>query len=682
MKLSYRKSLLTFLVIFIYTGGYSQSIKNFTLEQITGMAFPSQLVSAADTDMIAWITYEKGRRNVYTAESPEFEPVRLTSYTEDDGEDLMFLQISADGSAVIYVRGGFPDNEGYSPNPLSLPESNKQTVWAVSTSGGEPLKIAEAKDPKLSENGRSIIFVEDDQLVEVSFDLTRKQTERNHLFTDRGIIEDIVWSPDDMKIAFVSYRKDHSFIGIYDKQSQNLNWISPSTDHDGRPVWSPDGSQITFFRTPGNASFTPFSFPGGHMLEIWVSDIETGESGRIWYPPEDSGFNAFDNLTWVDREYIIFSAEKPKWKHFFSVRAGGGEAKDITPGEGLIEHFSISSDRKNLFYSSNINDIDRRHLWKTSITNSDPEKLTEGSGIETFPVILSSGESLAFMNSNYKQPQTVSIFSTETEEFTNIFPEIQPDFPKDQIVEPEPVIILSSDSLKIHCQLFLPKNLDKTRKHPAILFVHGGPERQMLLGWHYLDYYNFTYAFNQYLVNNGYIVLSVNYRGGIGYGRSFRHAEKTGPNGAAEYEDVLAAGKYLKSRNDVDPDRIGIWGGSYGGFLTAMACAKNPDIFAAGVDLNGIHLWDTEDINPKTDSFKSSVVAYAGGWTSPLLLVHGDDDRNVEFSQTTRFVQLMRANGTYYELLVFPNEGHDFLLYKNLLKFYETSADFLDRFIK
>ena len=128
-------------------------------------------------------------------------------------------------------------------------------------------------------------------------------------------------------------------------------------------------------------------------------------------------------------------------------------------------------------------------------------------------------------------------------------------------------------------------------KHPALVFMHGGSRRQMLLGWHYMDYYNNAYAMNQYLASQGYVVLSINYRSGIGYGLNFREAINYGASGASEFNDVEGAGLYLRTRADVDPARIGLWGGSYGGYLTALGLARASNLFAAGVDFHGVHDW-------------------------------------------------------------------------------------------
>ncbi len=219
--------------------------------------------------------------------------------------------------------------------------------------------------------------------------------------------------------------------------------------------------------------------------------------------------------------------------------------------------------------------------------------------------------------------------------------------------------------------------------------MHGGPVRQMLLGWHYMYYYHNCYAMNQYLASRGYVVFSVNYRSGIGYGRAFREAAGRGPRGASEYQDVVAAGAYLRGRDDVDPARIGLWGGSYGGYLTALGLARNSDMFAAGVDLHGVHDWSVRAFRAGTESPEvvkrardASPVASLDTWTSPVLLMHGDDDRNVAFSQTVDLVQRLRARKIDFEQVVFPDEVHDFLLHRNWLQAYAAAAEFFDRRLK
>jgi dipeptidyl aminopeptidase/acylaminoacyl peptidase len=221
----------------------------------------------------------------------------------------------------------------------------------------------------------------------------------------------------------------------------------------------------------------------------------------------------------------------------------------------------------------------------------------------------------------------------------------------------------------------------------------------MLLGWHYMDYYANDYATNQYLASRGFIVLSVNYRLGIGYGHAFHFPEGGGARGASEYQDVLAGAKLLQQRSDVDPARIGIWGGSYGGYLTALALGRNSDVFAAGVDIHGVHDWDRfgspapelhaawagdgiseNDLKQAArTSFLASPVSAVSTWKSPVLLIHGDDDRNVEFHQTVDLERRLAEHGVATEQLVIPDDIHGFLLFRTWTAVTNAAGEFLER---
>jgi len=231
------------------------------------------------------------------------------------------------------------------------------------------------------------------------------------------------------------------------------------------------------------------------------------------------------------------------------------------------------------------------------------------------------------------------------------------------------------------------------------VYVHGGPPRQMLLGWHYMDYYANDYGANQYLASRGFIVLAVNYRLGIGYGFNFHNPDHAGPRGAAEYADVLAAGRYLAGRSDVDAKRVGIWGGSYGGYLTALALGRNSDVFAAGVDIHGVHNWDrqgrpTPDVKSAlagdgiSDAdlreaartvYLSSPISSVPTWKSPVLLIHADDDRNVEFHQTVDLKRRLVERGVKVDELVIPDDIHDFLLWRTWVTVTSATGRFFEK---
>ncbi|HEY7498247.1 MAG TPA: prolyl oligopeptidase family serine peptidase, partial [Vicinamibacterales bacterium] len=361
------------------------------------------------------------------------------------------------------------------------------------------------------------------------------------------------------------------------------------------------------------------TFKGGYTLSVWKGDAATGAAVEVWHnQPNDRMFTNFANLR-LAGDYLIVpynvgggrgggrgrgaqpeqaqvqTGPVDEWERYYSIDLSTTNAKPVllTTTDGLIEDqtsVALSADEKTLFYCTNATDIERRHIWAVPVSGGTPRQITTGEGIETHPAPLASGKMLATLSADWKMPQSVGLWPDDAKQRI-IFPSSYRHFPMDAHVKPELVLTKAPDGLEIKNQLFLPKNLKPGERRPAIVFVHGGPVRQMLLGYHYMQFYHWAYGINQWLANQGYIVFSINYRSGVGYGRSFRTAQNTGGRGNAEYQDVLAGGKYLQSRSDVDPDRIGIWGLSYGGVLTAQALARNSDVFKVGVDLAGVHLW-------------------------------------------------------------------------------------------
>jgi dipeptidyl aminopeptidase/acylaminoacyl peptidase len=513
------------------------------------------------------------------------------------------------------------------------------------------------------------------------------------------------WSPDGARLAFVSDRGDHSFIAVYTSASNSVAYLDPSTDPDTDPVWSPDSTRIAFLRMPADKD-SPSRQPhrSGYPWSIRVVDLATAKAHETWRAAEGPGSvyretSSDDQLHWTLGDRIAFPWERDGWLHLYAVPASGGTAVPLTPGDFEVEHVSLSADRKTLVFDSNQNDrdpkdIDRRHIWRVVFaadgSNHPAESITAGDGIEARPVIASDGATVAVLRSDVRLPMRPAV--VQSGHLVDLAPQAIPaDFPSAHFVAPQQVIFPAADGLEIHGQLFLPQAIAPGERRPAMVFFHGGSQRQMLLGWHYMEYYSNSYAMNQYLASLGYIVLSVNYRSGTGYGLNFREALDYGASGASEFNDVLGAGLYLKSRPDVDGARIGSWGGSYGGYLTALALARASNLFAAGVDMHGVHDWSvlmrtfpaSVDAREREDAtrlaFTSSPIASMSTWRSPVLLIHGDDDRNVPFAQDVELVEALRRQKVDFEELIFPDEIHDFLLRRDWVRAYTAGADFFSR---
>jgi dipeptidyl aminopeptidase/acylaminoacyl peptidase len=427
-----------------------------------------------------------------------------------------------------------------------------------------------------------------------------------------------------------------------------------------------------------------------------VADVATGTAKTVWTAERGVG-SAFrnvvgDQLMWGAGDRLVFPWERTGWTSLYSVPVGGGAATLLTPGAFEVEYVSLTPDRTQVVYNSNQGDIDRRHVWRVPVAGGGaPVAVTTGRTIEWEPVFTSDGKALAFFRSDARRPARPMI-AVANGAPRELAPTTTPgSLLEEALVEPQQVIFTSPDGMKIHAQLFLPSGAKAGDRRPAAIFFHGGSRRQMLLGWNYSSYYSNAYAFNQHLASKGYVVLSVNYRSGIGYGMEFREALNYGAAGASEYNDVVGAGRYLASRNDVDARRIALWGGSYGGFLTAMGLARNSDMFATGVDFHGVHDWNVgirtfvpsyntlENPRDSLLAFRSSPLASIRTWRSPVLVIHGDDDRNVSFAETVTLVEQLRDRGVEVEQLVLPDEVHGFLRHASWVQAYNAASEYLDR---
>ncbi|MGC1159802.1 MAG: prolyl oligopeptidase family serine peptidase [Acidobacteriaceae bacterium] len=678
----------------------SAGAQSFTIQQVLSAPFSSGLQAAPAGGRFLWIANQQGKRNIWVAEASgsAYTVHRVTNDDADDGIDVGDIAWTPDGEHIVYVRGGdFEFPEKPSPNPAMLPQGIEQDIWMVGVHGGDGRKLAQGRAPAVSPDGNTVAFLSTDQIW--TLDLRDANAKPVQLFHGRGGLGSLEWSPDGKYLAFASRRGDHGFVGVYSFADQSLKYLDPSTEIDREPVWSPDSRAIAFVRIPPDTSGVDFKpRRSAQPWSIVVADVATGDGRVVWHAHEGQGsvFHETESekqLFWSAGNHVVFPWEGNGWVHLYSVATSGGDATELTPGNFEVDYVAFSKDRKTLVYSSNQDDIDRRHLWQVAADGGSPKELTHGEGLEIIPVVGPDG-TVAVLRSDVHVPIRPAVVGRGGE-LTDLAPQMVPaDFPGAKLVTPQQVIFSAADGMQIHGQLFLPASASDGKKHPAIVFFHGGSRRQMLLGWHYMDYYSNAYGMNQYLASLGYIVLSVNYRSGIGYGLNFREALNYGAAGASEFNDVQGAGLYLRSRADVDGAKIGVWGGSYGGYLTGLALARASDMFAAGVDFHGVHDWNLEldnwqpNYNPDSDpqaariAWESSPLASVKTWRSPVLLIQGDDDRNVQFSQTVRLAAALRAQGTPFEEHVFPDEIHGFLLERSWITAYGLTADFFNRRLK
>ena len=623
-------------------------------------------VRSGDGRSIAYVTWEATDRavNFMRIGGPAR---RVAEYRGDDGISLSQVAVSREGGAVAYVRGGAPNSQGEVPNPRSLPDPPERRVWITATHDAAAAELlGTGAAPRFSPDDRRIVWIDGQRLM--TADLTWGENGRlrdvgnpEPLFTFTGSLSVLRFSPDSSKLAF----QRGSGVEVYDFASGTTWAVERPSGSDAAPVWSPDGSRLAFRRTPS-----------GQRWGIAVADVATRQTSLIWQAPAGVGSTYYaldgnptfegqpgDQFMWSSDGRIAFPWEGDGFRHLYSLPASGGEPTLLTPGEGEVESAEASLDGERIVYSTNIGDLGRRHLSSVDFDGGPATAVTSGRESQWAPTPLAGGR-VAYVNAGWASPPLIRVVDADGTITRPALPRVPPAFPAEHMVEPELVEFPGTDGMKAYGQLFVPAEPEGC----AVIFPHGGPRRAMLPGFHYYDTYSNLYEMNQYLASHGCVVLSVDYRGGIMHGNAFRNAPGTGGSSASEYRDILGGVDFLEQRADVDPERIGIHGLSWGGYIVALALARDSDIFKVGFDMAGTH---------------AAPIAEVAGWESPIMHVQGDDDRNVNFSQginLTRALLTQRPEVEYVQR-VFPNEVHDlYLTYEDVVDTYVPGAYFvLDR---
>lgn len=662
----------------------------FSLEQILSYPFPMALVPSGDGQTIAYEINQRGHRSVWIARAPAFQPQRIADYSNDDGQSVSSLQLSHDGSRMVYTHGN-------SENPSLNVHQPAPHVWSIDTATGTQTDLGDGYAPALASDGSRVAFLRAGGVWSAP---ANGSAPAARLFYDAGHDRDLQWSPQSNALAFVSTRDDHAFIGVYHGDDKPLLFLAPSTGMDTEPRWSPDGTSIAFERTPGagGAAPSPLLTPVVPW-SIWIARASDGDTHRVW-SSADTARASFPtqggdpDLTWLGNDEVAFLSEADGWPHIYALRASGGAARRLTSGGYAVVSMIASRDGRSVIYVANTgeraDDIDRWHLFRVDAQSGRISAITRGTGSQWWPVPLDGGR-IAYGTATAQMPPLVAIADADGAHEHLVDTALIPsDFPTSSLVTPRDVTYHAPDGTLIHAQLFTTGG---NHRQPAVVFVHGGPMRQMLLTWNPMDYYANSYAVDQYLVSRGFAVLSVNYRSGTDYGHDFHYAPRIAWTGASEYQDVLAGAKWLQAQPSIDRNRIGIWGGSWGGYLTALALARNSDVFKAGVDYSGVHDLmhdavdyfhafgegaDNVEMRPWLKlAWSSSPESAMSTWRSPVLLIQGDDDPDVDFHQTVDLAERLQARHIPHDVMVLPNEAHTFLRWDSWLRADTAAANFL-----
>ncbi len=488
----------------------------------------------------------------------------------------------------------------------------------------------------------------------------------------------LVWSPGGGRLACALREGEACDLVAVDVATGRVLWRTRTPDWEYGPDWVGEG-RLTFGRASVDA-----------MRREWViADLESGEEVLVERHESAKGFGVHvPPVVAPDGGAIAYTWPVEGWTHVVLYDVASGARKVLMPGqhEDLgteTERPRFSPDGRHLAFASSRGDLRQRHIWRYDReAGGAPVQVSHAPGTQCEPMWSPDGRAIACIACGPRSSPEVAVVAAGGGEETAWTASMPAAWAREPVVEPEHVVLTSGDGMRVHADLFLPATLDRSARHPALVFVHGGPSRQMRCGWHPMHSYAVFYAFNQLLLQRGYVVISIDYRGGTGYGLDYEQGNYL-QFAQGDLADCVAAADHVKALPFVDPERVGIWGLSYGGYMTLAALTKRPDVFAMGINIAGI--WDMEQWakwrwnrtpghpvyfvrrwdGPKADGNAEiyrqiSPRNFADGLRAPLLNLHGTADANVDFAQLDEIVRDCTAKGKDFAALYYPDESHMF----------------------
>jgi dipeptidyl aminopeptidase/acylaminoacyl peptidase len=666
--------------------GQEPAKPQLTIEQLMDIKHPSNPVWSPDGKRVAFLWDRADIVNLYVANADgSGQPRALTSFKEGKVSDLFW---SKDGRTLYFPHNG--------------------DLWQVAAAGGEPKAVWTTPAPEvefvLSPDGTRLAFVRATQAGEAQHggDLIIRSladnTESRIAHDDESIFSPL-WSPDGTKIAYLggskiirhdespSYSGEKIIYAVFEYAPGQL-YVVPASG--GKPTAIDSVGEYNGVAWTDSAHLTYDRQSNGFKTRtIYVAAASGGVPQAVHEDKEDKFWSLPD---WEaesrpkpspDGKWIAFLSDLDGWDHLYVVPAAGGQAVQITRGKFEVWRPRWSHDSTKIVFDANEPDRPGDRRLGIAALGSDPTHatityITGGTGTNVSAQWSPDDKRVVYQHTDTHN--SADLFVTEVSagskpvRLSNSMPAA---IDRSSFVEPQLVHYAGPDGQQVPAWLFVPRNLDRSKKHPAIIWIHGDGINQNYNGWHVQRNYAVYYSYHQYLLQQGYVVLAPDYRGSIGYGRDWRNGVYLDVGGN-DAKDAWMGANYLKGLSYVDGDRIGIWGLSYGGFFTLIAMTDQPTLFRAGVDVAGVadyvmyyhdpynNDWTegrmgTPQQNPKVYA-DASPISHIGELARPLLVLHGTADVNVPFLQSVWLIDeaLKKNKGGLVQFMIYPGEFHYF----------------------
>lgn len=648
-----------------------------TIDALVDIRHPSSPVWSPDGRSVAFVWNRAGVENIWLLDLSGVTPAPPRALTAFDSGDAGNLFWNAEGSAVRFARDG--------------------DLWSVDVETAAPVPVWSTAIPETgfvpSPDGSSVAFSREGDIWVHRFGDGRETRLTETPMNEGGL----AWSPDGTRIAFVtSSSKRHEEAPEYSGSKILYTWIERGYGDVGvvpagggaavtvvpDPVFRENGvrwvddARVVFERVHDDTT----------RREIVVADATIGKGNVVvseldekwWSIPPAARPGAQPS---PDGKWISFVSDRDGWDHVYVVSSSGGAPIQLTRGAFEAWRPEWSPDGKHIAFDAN--EPDRPGVRNIGVADvgADPahatvRALTSGRGTNISAQWSPDGRRVVYQHTDPQSSADLFLVATGTNPTAaRLTDSLPPGIDRSKLVEPELVWYEATDGQKVPAYLFVPKDLDRSKKHPAVVWIHGDGYNQSYDGWHVERNYAVYYSFHQYLLQKGYVVITPDYRGSIGYGKKWRQGVFLDVGGK-DSADATQAATYLKSLGYVDPDKIGVWGLSYGGFFTLLALVDAPTTFACGVDVAGVvdyrmyyedpwhgswtygRLRAPEDHPAEYDV--ASPLSRMDRLVRPLLILHGTSDVNVPYLHSIRLIDDLLKRGKSFEFMVYPGEFHYF----------------------